>query len=63
MEIGLGSLVRQTSDIRLMRVTGEAGDDLFCVSEDGSLRAWFSRHELTRVMRRPMPPTTAFAAA
>jgi hypothetical protein len=53
MEIGLGSMVRKVSDVVVMCVTGEAGDDLFCVSEDGALRGWFSRHELTRVLRKP----------
>ena len=53
MEIGLGSVVRKVSDVVVMCVTGEAGDDLFCVSEDGAVRGWFSRQELTRVLRRP----------
>jgi len=53
MDVGLGSMVRKVSDVIVMCVTGEAGDDLFCVSEDGTVRGWFSRQELTRVMRRP----------
>jgi hypothetical protein len=53
MDVGLGSMVRRVSDVTVMCVTGEAGDDLFCVSEDGTVRGWFSRQELTRVLRRP----------
>jgi hypothetical protein len=58
MDIGLGSMVRRVSDVLVMCVTGEAGDDLFCVSVDGKVRGWFARRELTRVVRRPM--MTAF---
>lgn len=62
MEIGLGSLVRKSGEGLAMRVTGEAGDDLFCVSEDGALRGWFRRQELTDAARRPAPPPRYFAA-
>ncbi len=63
MEIGLGSMVRKVSDVVVMCVTGEAGDDLFCVSEDGAVRGWFARQELTRVVRRaPASPLHCAAA-
>ena len=63
MEIGLGSMVRKASDVVVMCVTGEAGDDLFCVSEDGTVRGWFARQELTRVVRRPSVSSLQYAAA
>lgn len=63
MEIGLGSTVHKAGEPLVMRVTGEAGDDLFCVSEDGALRGWFSRQELTRVARLPgLSPAHSAAA-
>ena len=63
MEIGLGSMVRKVSDVVVMCVTGEAGDDLFCVSEDGAVRGWVARQELTRGGRRaPASPLHCAAA-